>query len=308
MSTIFVALTQTGGWLALTVASDRDTAQAKVATLLASGIAGESGQRLWQESNQRLIPAGEELIAAYGPGDRPRYIASLRRWLYDCNRQPPDDLPLSPQARAAIWHLWTEWLDLQPDTAMMLPDAEMLFPLLSMGLAGEPEAQEILVELAAVAQLRHQPGRVVTAAEGHAALQRELQEGNPATTAWSRAVAFCGRYTYPPRAALLNLAGDSQAAQLQDLLRTADDMAGDHVLWVDPFGGVHLTLFPRVPPPYDLLEWVERMGGLIKFRRETCIQGNGYVGAEAASDAEYASQLHNELVRLWATDAQGYCE
>jgi len=46
----------------------------------------------------------------------------------------------------------------------------------------------------------------------------------------------------------------------------------------------------------------------MKFRIETCFQGNGYVGQDAANDAGWIDELYRGLNHLWNTQYEGFTD
>lgn len=86
----------------------------------------------------------------------------------------------------------------------------------------------------------------------------------------------------------MNLNDNPTAAQLAELLGDQDDDAGEHVLWVDTKGGVHMSLHagPNVRVEYAPFE-----------------AGVGFVGPDAAGDTELVGDLLASLVEQWAAAA-----
>lgn len=94
----------------------------------------------------------------------------------------------------------------------------------------------------------------------------------------------------------MNLNTNPILAQLQALTQQADDEAGHHILWVDQKGEVHLSLIPEDMTPNGF----EDSRPSMRLRYETCGQGNGYVGLEAAADVSMMSRLLTSLTREWS--------
>lgn len=84
-------------------------------------------------------------------------------------------------------------------------------------------------------------------------------------------------------------------AEIGQLFAGVDDRASHHVLWVDNHGTVHLDPVPS-------------SGSSERFRLETFVCGNGYVGPEAASDLVYVSKMRRNLETLWRQGARGYID
>ena len=101
----------------------------------------------------------------------------------------------------------------------------------------------------------------------------------------------------------MNLNRNPTKDQLRELLRSCDDDAGHHIVWVDRAGEVRITLLDGSVTP---AEWATKMEGQIQFRYETRGMGNRYVGSEAAEDSEYVELLFRDLVQDWQRGAKGY--
>src|SRR5438094_4501800 len=93
----------------------------------------------------------------------------------------------------------------------------------------------------------------------------------------------------------MNLNASPTKEQLQQLLVPHDDRAGDHVLWVDDQGDVHIAQVPRSLTA----EAFERSNLAMRLRCETFQKGKEYVGPEAAGDSEWVSRLFEALVSEW---------
>lgn len=94
----------------------------------------------------------------------------------------------------------------------------------------------------------------------------------------------------------MNLNSSPTLAQMQALTSQADDEAGDHILWVDLDGDVHLSLLPEDLGPIGF----ESQQPTMRLRYETCGQGNGYVGSEAARDVALMNRQLKSLEKEWA--------
>ncbi len=93
----------------------------------------------------------------------------------------------------------------------------------------------------------------------------------------------------------MNLESSPAREELIDLVRSQDDTAGHHVLWVDVDANVHISKVPDDLTPVGFQKSRPEM----KLRLETFQCGNGYVGPTAAADDELIDQLFNALTRLW---------
>lgn len=82
---------------------------------------------------------------------------------------------------------------------------------------------------------------------------------------------------------------------LKPLFEPADDDAGNHVLWIDQRGEVHLTLIPEGCDPVSF----ENSAASMQVRLETFCQGNGYVGTKAAEDDAHMGAIFRQLVDSW---------
>jgi hypothetical protein len=103
----------------------------------------------------------------------------------------------------------------------------------------------------------------------------------------------------------MNLNSNPTKAKLRKLLKSCDDDAGVHILWVDRQGEVNITLLEEETTP---AAWAESMGDRIRFRYETYGAGNGYIGPDAAQDDSYVSLLFQHLGKDWREGALGYID
>ena len=102
----------------------------------------------------------------------------------------------------------------------------------------------------------------------------------------------------------LNTADQANLVQeLQTLLRQQDDNAGEHSIWVDTNGGVHITRVPETPIYME--EWAQTLPQY-KFRKETTGRGNGYVGPSAANELSYVRELLGKLLDGWNNNVHGF--
>jgi hypothetical protein len=103
----------------------------------------------------------------------------------------------------------------------------------------------------------------------------------------------------------MNLNNNPTKHQLQALLQACDDTAGHHILWVDHFGEVQITLLDDDESP---AQWSARMAKKVRFRFHSYAMSNSYVGESAAGDEDYVSSLFEQLVAGWRDGAPGVIE
>jgi len=103
----------------------------------------------------------------------------------------------------------------------------------------------------------------------------------------------------------MNLTKSPSKDDLRALLAACDDNAGHHVIWVSHDGEVHIELLPEGLTP---AHWAMQNESRIKFRYETFITGNGYVGLGASTDMKWIDTLFSLLLRDWDRDAHGFIE
>ncbi|MCA1857440.1 hypothetical protein LE190_16120 [Massilia oculi] len=94
----------------------------------------------------------------------------------------------------------------------------------------------------------------------------------------------------------MNLSQNPTKEQLHSIIAGANDEAGHNILWVDNTGEVRVTLLPDDITPAG---WEDKFPST-SLRYETFVQGNGYVGEEAAADPAHIDRLYNSLIREWA--------
>ena len=104
----------------------------------------------------------------------------------------------------------------------------------------------------------------------------------------------------------MNLDDNPTREQLRELLGACNDGEGHHVIWVDGHGEVHITLLRCGGRTSG--QWATEMREKIRFRCETRMVGNGYVGPETARDDEYVAFLLRDLVHHWERGTMGYVE
>ena len=99
----------------------------------------------------------------------------------------------------------------------------------------------------------------------------------------------------------MNLNKGPSREQLVNLLRSCDDSAGDHIVWVDKYGTVHSSMLPDTLRPTGF----EEAYPSLQFRYETYIQDNGYVGNSAADDDDWVDQMFANLQEDWKNQHSG---
>ncbi len=105
--------------------------------------------------------------------------------------------------------------------------------------------------------------------------------------------------------ATLNLNLGFAIDDLGKLLASCDDSAGHHIIWVDRDGIVSISL---LPDDYSPAGWENLMVGKMKFRYETIVMGNEYVGPKAVRDKKYVEELYNDLINDWDNNRKGYID
>jgi hypothetical protein len=103
----------------------------------------------------------------------------------------------------------------------------------------------------------------------------------------------------------LNMKKGFSENDLCQLLSSCDDLEGHHIIWVDNNGNVDIALLPKKLTPAG---WANSMKDKIKFRYETLVSGNGYVGFEAAKDKKYVKELYKDLMKDWGKNRTGYID
>ena len=96
----------------------------------------------------------------------------------------------------------------------------------------------------------------------------------------------------------MRMSGKPTIEQFKALLASVDDDDANHILWVGHDGVVHLD--PKNP--------AQLVDAEVKFRYETYMEGNGYVGAKAALDKKHVEPLYKSLVESWAANKKGYID
>lgn len=113
----------------------------------------------------------------------------------------------------------------------------------------------------------------------------------------------------------MNLTKTPTKAQLKEVLASADDSQGHHVLWVDMDGEVHLDLLPEggiaelleswgYSPQPDLIRLSEvkmedPQNIRMRFYFEIFACDNDYVGVEASKDDAFVNRIFTSLIDNW---------
>ena len=90
----------------------------------------------------------------------------------------------------------------------------------------------------------------------------------------------------------MNLMTPTTMGELRQMLAAADDLAGNHVLWIDAHGGVHLSLAGSGVGP-------DRANPPARLRFAPFEQGAGAVGPDAARDDELVGDLYFSILHHW---------
>ncbi|MBY0231019.1 MAG: hypothetical protein K2W96_17170 [Gemmataceae bacterium] len=93
----------------------------------------------------------------------------------------------------------------------------------------------------------------------------------------------------------MNMNMNPTLEQLKELLRSGDDRAGHHMVWVRRDGEVMMT---AVRTPKELSD-LEQNRADMQLRYELYERGKGYVGEDAAKDEEYTSRFFASLKQEW---------
>lgn len=103
----------------------------------------------------------------------------------------------------------------------------------------------------------------------------------------------------------MNLNQNPSTADLAALLMRCDDESGHHIMWVDFDGNVYVS---QVPEHLSPVGFIGTLGKQVKFRYETLVRGNGYVGPKAAADQAYLERELEYLKRDWAENSTGFID
>lgn len=101
----------------------------------------------------------------------------------------------------------------------------------------------------------------------------------------------------------MNLNDNPSMNQLKNILASCDDQAGKHFVWVSHEGNVSIDLIPH---DISFGEYLETINNHLQFRFPCYIQGNGYVGVDAANTNIWVSTLFNDLLHHWSNNSSGF--
>lgn len=100
----------------------------------------------------------------------------------------------------------------------------------------------------------------------------------------------------------MNMNKNPTIDQLRGLIAACDDARSHHVMWIAADGEVQIEPLPASLNPVGL---EEVKGKAMKYRYETFVVGNGYVGTTAAADARHVKGLFEELKSAWGGQGTG---
>lgn len=103
----------------------------------------------------------------------------------------------------------------------------------------------------------------------------------------------------------MNMNQNPTITDLAAILKQCDDKSSHHIMWVDFAGNVQVS---QVPEELSPIGFIQTLGDQVKFRYETWVRGNGYVGPEAATDQRFLEQELKYLKRDWDSNATGYID
>lgn len=99
-----------------------------------------------------------------------------------------------------------------------------------------------------------------------------------------------------------NLLGNNkkQFNMFVDAIKNCNDTAGDHIIWVDRNGNIHINCISMG------LRWGQVLPqSAVKYYLSVKHAGNGYVGVDAASDIRQMLEDFYILVRAWNQNETG---
>jgi hypothetical protein len=103
----------------------------------------------------------------------------------------------------------------------------------------------------------------------------------------------------------MNMNQNPTINDLAAVLRQCNDKSGHHIMWVDFAGNVRVS---QVPEELTPIGFIQSLGNQVKFRYETWVRGNGYVGHAAVTDQRYLEEQLHYLKRDWASNQTGYID
>ena len=93
----------------------------------------------------------------------------------------------------------------------------------------------------------------------------------------------------------MNMNNSPTIEEFKALTSACNDDEAHHIQWIRSDGEVFIDPLPENLSPVGFEEEHDDL----MIRYETCNCGNGYVGAEAATDDEYMNRIFNSMVKEW---------
>jgi hypothetical protein len=95
----------------------------------------------------------------------------------------------------------------------------------------------------------------------------------------------------------VNLNENPSLDELKEMFASCNDDAGHHVLWIDKFGEVNLSVIPKDLTPAAFQKETTQM----QIRNEAFIQGSKYVGISASKDQGFMEKIYDNIRKNWAS-------
>ena len=95
----------------------------------------------------------------------------------------------------------------------------------------------------------------------------------------------------------MNLNDNPSLDELKEMFASCNDDAGHHVLWIDKFGEVNLSVIPKDLTPAAFQKETTQM----QIRYEAFIQGSKYVGISASKDQGFMEKIYDNIRKNWAS-------